>query len=306
MARRIDEEIERQTIELYRQGLSKRIVGEELGISQWNVHKILVRTNEPRRSLSEALMRYPKTDFSGDLAEKARIIGFVEDCGAGFNGKQVHVQTGTTHPAMIKLFNYYFDKYGHVSKTSDYNYRCSLYQWQLQVLLKTQSFGFLVEYKKNPIKFLAEIAENCYEIDRIGSSTDAEGWVGIEYNSGYVIPVLSISNNNRPLLEWTQRTIGGCIGRNNDCYKLNLFREEVVETLRRLPLAHEEKVAAKELVLRYADNGGIGVEALRAYRELRRQIDEEVRLCNLQARLDWIRRHGRPHRYDRDQTIPEI
>jgi len=68
---------------------------------------------------------------------------------------------------------------------------------------------------------------------------------------------------------------------------------------------HEEKTAARGLVLYYADKGGFGQEALTVYAMLRRKIDEEVRLCTLQARLEFISRHGRPHKDDPDQTIPK-
>lgn len=167
------------------------------------------------------------------------------------------------------------------------------------------TFDFLPEYKKNRVGLLAEIAENGYEITRIASLTDAEGYVGIEFNNGYPRAILSIGNKNRQLLERTQKTIGGDMYRSNDCYQLRLFYEDAVEALRKLPLMHEEKVAAKELILCYPDNGGIGMEPFKTYQGLRRRIDEEVQLCTLQARLEFIRKHGKPHGYDRDQTVPK-
>lgn len=112
--------------------------------------------------------------------------------------------------------------------------------------------------------------------------------------------------NNRQLLEWAQKSIGVSIGIDHDSYQLVLRGKGAVEAIRKLPLMHEEKVAAKKLILRRYDNGGIGLEALRDYREHRRRIIEEVRLCTLQARLEFIRKHSRPHRYDPDQTIPRI
>lgn len=95
------------------------------------------------------------------------------------------------------------------------------------------------------------------------------------------------------------------MGRNNNGHQLVVRGEEAVEALRILPIAHAEKVASKELILHHADGGSIGMEALSAYRDLRRRIDEEVRLYTMQARLEWIRRHGKPHQYDSDQTITQ-
>lgn len=302
--KRIDQEIQRQAIELYRlpQKLSPRKIGEQLGISSWTVRNILVRNNETRRSPGRP-QTYEKTDFSGEPREKARIIGFVEDCGARHHGKQIHVQTSTTHPAQLNLFDDIFDSYGHVCRTPIYNKHCSYYELQPYVYLN-DSFDFLSEYKSNPMKFLAETTKNGHEIVRIASLTDTEGWIGIDKDNGYSRVCLSISNSNRRLLEWTQRTIGGDIGRDKDGYQLRLYRKEAVEVLRRLPLAHAEKVASKELILRHYNNGDIGLEALREYRELRGMINEEVQSCKMQARLEWIRRHGKPHKDDPDQTMP--
>lgn len=84
----------------------------------------------------------------------------------------------------------------------------------MQILLELLPFKFVIEYKENPIRFLAENAEDNYEIGRISSQTDAEGWIGIEFNKGHPFAVLDISNNNRQLLELTKRTLGGNISHN--------------------------------------------------------------------------------------------
>lgn len=175
---RTDKETERKAIDLYLQGLSKLKVGQQLEISARRVYNILERNNEPRRSISEALTKYPKTDFGGEMIQLAGVIGFAEDCFVGFGGRQILVQTSTTHTAQIKLFIKRFGEYGHVNYTPGYNKRFSLYQWQLQILLKPQSFAFLLEYKENPMKFLAIINGNGTAHVYIASLTDAEGSVG--------------------------------------------------------------------------------------------------------------------------------
>lgn len=93
--------------------------------------------------------------------------------------------------------------------------------------------------------------------------------------------------------------------RNDDCYQLRLRYYQALDVLTRITIVHEEKAAAKKLILHYANNGGIGLEALMDYRRLRRRIDDEVLLCTMQARLEYIRRKGKPHKDDRDQTIPQ-
>lgn len=305
---RIDPEKEQQAIELYRQGLSEARVARKLGIYPKAVHRILVRHAEPRRSLSEAisiaLTKYPKTDFSGNPTEQARILGFSEDCGLGYAGKHIHVQTSTTHPAQIKLFDETFGVYGHISRTPGYNKQFSIYQWQLQILLN-RSFDFLIEYKDNPMVFLSKIAESGFEYYYIGGLAEAESCVGVYNYRGRIRATLLIANNNRELLEWSRDIIGGSVLRHNDGYNLQLRDEEAIEALRRLPLSHEEKAATKELILKYFGHKGIDSEPLSAYEELRRKIKQQVRLCTTEARLEYIRRHGQPHPNDPDQTIPK-
>lgn len=284
--------------------LSLRTVGKLLGISHQTALQILVRNGRPRRSISEARMIYSKTNFSGAPAEQARHIGFVEDCGVRHLGKQIRIETGSTHPAFLQLFRQNYGKHSHVGMYSSYNKQFALYKWQVYVDLNS-SFEFLPEYKKNPLKFLHTfVYENRQIYVYLGSLTDAEGQVGITLSNGHPRAVLAIYNNNRSLLEWTQETIGGHIYPVRSIYTLQLHGEAAAEALRKLHLTHAEKVAARDLILHYADNGGIGMEALMAYKTLRRRVDEDVRLCTLQARLDWITRHGKPHKDDPDHTFP--
>lgn len=304
MRTRINRETQWQAIEFYRHGLSERGVARELGVSPATVHYILVRHDEPRRTMSEAKMKYPKEDFSDDPAELARIIGFLEDCGARPNRKQIHVATSTTHTAQISLFEDIFARYGHVNKTPGYNKQSSLYYWHVYVDLKRPSFDFVLEYKKNPMKLIAEIDENGCEYNHIGSLTDAEGWIGIADLNDCPKVILEIANNSRQLIDWTRRKLGGGISRTNDCYKLRLYDDQAVEALTKLPISHAEKISARELILRHWYDGGIGLPALWEYQALRRRIDMEVRLCSVQARLEWIKRHGKPHRHDPDKTMP--
>lgn len=303
---RIDEEIERQVIEFYRQEHSIRKIAEMLGICYKTVWTILVRNNEPRRSIG-APQQYPKTAFSGNLLEQARLLGLLEDCAASLHYRQIEVQTSTTHQAMRRLFTKVFGAYGHVSSTPNYASRLEYYQWHLSVDLNN-SFRFVLKYKKNPLKFLrAHISEDDAVYIYIGSLIDAEGWVGIYDNNGHPWTILSATNNNRRLLELGQEKIGGKIGNTSlgHCHQLVLTRELAVKALRRIPITHGEKILTKKLILHSVDKGGIGLRTLREYRALRHRIDKETRLCTLQARLEWIRLHGKPHTKDPDQTIPK-
>ncbi|MDH5704163.1 MAG: hypothetical protein OEY99_08095 [Aigarchaeota archaeon] len=202
----------------------------------------------------------------------------------------------------MRLFYDIFGRYGRVAKTPSYDKTTSQYQWSIHALLNS-SFDFFLGYKKNPKKFLSVIAKVGKEYDYVGGFADAESCVGVYDNNGYPRTHIQIGNNNRKLLEWMQGIIGGSVHRNGDCYLLQMWGREAIEALRKIPVTHAEKVAAKQLILGYADNGRVGLEALGAYRALRRKIDAEVLRSISEAQLEWIRRHGRPHPRDPDQTI---
>lgn len=257
MPRRIDEDMQRRVIELYTddpQELSIRKVAGLLGISYQSARNILIRNNVKRRSVG-GHEKYLKTDFSGDLSEQARILGFTEDCAAKRVYRQLELRTSSTHPSQIELFYDIFRLYGHVGRTTNYNSRHSLYQWQTWVYLNP-TFYFVIEYKNDRVRFLSEITKSTHFYDYVAGLTDSEGHVGIHDINGHPTIILSIGNKYRPLLEWTRGIVGGAIYANENCYQLVLRDEEATEALQRLPICHEEKVAAKELILYYANNRG--------------------------------------------------
>lgn len=127
---RMDPLTERRVLELYQNKelkLSMLRIGELLHICPKTARHILLRNNVRVRSISEACMRYAKTDFSGDLDEKARVLGFINDCSIDYSSRQILVRTSTTHHAQISLFNQIFGRYGHVNELSGYNSRFPLY-----------------------------------------------------------------------------------------------------------------------------------------------------------------------------------
>ena len=73
------------------------------------------------RDISEAHIKYPKRDFSGDLIEKAYLIGFrIGDLHIRRyekNGKVVSAECASTHPEQIALIYNLFKKYGYVRIT---------------------------------------------------------------------------------------------------------------------------------------------------------------------------------------------
>jgi len=74
--------------------------------------------NIKTRDISEAHVKYPKKDFSGDLIEKAYLIGFrIGDLHVRRyeeNGKIISVQCASTRPEQIVLIRNLFKRYGYV------------------------------------------------------------------------------------------------------------------------------------------------------------------------------------------------
>ncbi len=69
----------------------------------------------PVRSQIETATRYQKHPFSGDLSERAYLVGLrMGDVSASKERRQIGVSTTTTHPAQIQMMKNSFYRYSHV------------------------------------------------------------------------------------------------------------------------------------------------------------------------------------------------
>ena len=65
--------------------------------------------------MSEAKTKYKKIHFSGNLNEKAYLLGLrTGDLSAHINWFQIRIGTSTTHPAQVEMLERAFEKYTHV------------------------------------------------------------------------------------------------------------------------------------------------------------------------------------------------
>lgn len=95
--------------------LSSTEIGEKFGINGRTVRKKLEKFRIPRKTVSEALTKKFKKDFSGDLTEKAYFLGLrAGDFHAKRIRKCVRIQTTTTHKAQIELLKDAFEKYSEI------------------------------------------------------------------------------------------------------------------------------------------------------------------------------------------------
>jgi len=105
--------------------LSTWEIGKKYKYSRGTVHRKLKEFGIVTRSRAEAHIIYPRNDFSGDLVEKAYLIGFrIGDLGVRKiypNSKTICIASGSTIPEQIELIKNLFKKYGNVwvKKTKD-------------------------------------------------------------------------------------------------------------------------------------------------------------------------------------------
>lgn len=100
--------------------------------------------NIKTRDISEAHIKYTKKDFSGNLIEKAYIIGFrIGDLHVRIyeeNGRIISVECASTHPAQIILIRNLFKRYGYVRISTPDKYSVIRIQCALN-----SSFNFLLK-----------------------------------------------------------------------------------------------------------------------------------------------------------------
>ncbi len=102
-----------------KQGLSTWAIEKKFGISRSRVHASLRRHGIPTRTIAQSHIRYKRTDFSGNLLEKAYLLGFaIGDLRVrnhnGAHSMTISIGCDSTKPAQITLVRQLFSKYGRV------------------------------------------------------------------------------------------------------------------------------------------------------------------------------------------------
>lgn len=102
--------------ELY---LKKRLntiqIAKMFDVSSTTINRKLIKYGIPIRSKSERMTKYPKKPFSGNLKEKAYMLGLrAGDINACNHFKLIRIQTCSSHPAQVQMINDVFGKYSHI------------------------------------------------------------------------------------------------------------------------------------------------------------------------------------------------
>jgi hypothetical protein len=156
-------------------------IAAKLHTSHGSVWRAMEAFCIPRRTLSEAITKHKRVDFSGDPAEQAYLIGFrsgdlwVRRVKPGPGSRTIMVSCHTTRSEQIALVQSLFSRYGHARITYDRS-------GSQQILCYlNESFGFLLAKQdriaswilRKPALFLAFLAgyvdaEGSFCVDRHG------------------------------------------------------------------------------------------------------------------------------------------
>ena len=154
-------------------------IGNLLGIDPTNVLYWMKKLDVQRRSKSEALTKTMRADFSGDLEEKAYLIGFrlgdlhvckTKPC----SGQTIRIMCASSQSAQIDLIQSLFEQYGYIKITSklDGNTAIDCYV--------NRSFDFLLPKQDKIDEWI--LLDEKYGIAFLAGYIDAEGSFGIDAN----------------------------------------------------------------------------------------------------------------------------
>lgn len=246
--------------------------------------------------------------FPKSFVDKAYLIGLrCGDASAQKIGKQIRATTGTTHPAMIKLFKDVFSDYGRVRCISCRHMKRDetprpRFDWTLQRDLD-QSFKFLVRKPKGVPKWILNDDE-CF-LHFLAGYFDSEGTINITKHGIYLDLRLWLHSEDfeilkgikdklvkllyHPILRIAQKK--GERRHSRDYWQLDIHkRAEVLRLLQSLPLKHEEKRKRRKLALE--------IQNIKRWSEvkdkviaLRETVHAEVERCVREAREDYEKRH---------------
>lgn len=181
-----------ELIKLYiNEQLSTWKIEERYGYSRGTVHKKLKEYGIGTRNLADSHILFPRKDFSGDLIEKAYLIGFkLGDLGVRKihqNSKTICVASGSTIKEQIDLIQKMFSNYGKIwikkAKDNRINIQINL----------NMTFSFLLS--KDFPKWVKKDKESFFSF--LAGYTDAEGTISLSRNMAYY----SLSTCDNFLLE---------------------------------------------------------------------------------------------------------
>lgn len=193
--------------------LSTWKIEKQYGYPRGTVYRKLREYSIKTRNIAESHIIYPRKDFSGDIIEKAYLIGFaIGDLRirkTGSRSETIHIDCGSTRLEQIKLIKKLFSHYGKVW-ISKPNKKGAI---QIEAFLN-ESFDFLLKKRLKIDKWILR-NNNCF-ISFLAGFTDAEGSIGITNKNQ---AIYQLGNYNKDTLIQIRK---GLTGIGFECPKIRL------------------------------------------------------------------------------------
>ena len=173
--------------------LSTWEIEKKFGYPRSTVHRKLKEFGLNTRNIATSHIVFSRKDFSGDIFEKAYLIGFrIGDLNITKRGTQsetIVVKCASTKQGQLELFRNLFSKYGHIlegklTKEGKINIQANL----------NLSFSFLLDKSPDSYKWAFDNKKIFFAF--LAGFTDAEGSFFISQGRG----VFAIGNYDKPLL----------------------------------------------------------------------------------------------------------
>ncbi|MEK7482564.1 MAG: LAGLIDADG family homing endonuclease [Patescibacteria group bacterium] len=163
----------------YKDCLTQKRIGEKLNRHMGSIVRLMKRYGLKTRTADKYHTKYPKYNFSGNLEEKAYLIGFrTGDLDAQLSPSKHLITVGSTSTKaeQINLFKNLFEKYGHIwiSKVREDGNRVFVIRLNL-------TFGFLLPKRDSIPKWIRE--NHNYFLSFLAGYADAEGCIYIAKNN---------------------------------------------------------------------------------------------------------------------------
>lgn len=254
--------------------LSSLKIARTMGVNSRTVRNWLEKFDIPRRSLSEAGTKYPKTPFSGNSKEKAYMLGLRAGDFYAQKLPRIRIKTATTHQAQIELVRKVFSKYNsHIVIYKEFDKRFGFEKWQVYCDLD-DSFEFLLEKLDKIPEWILDNDESFFHF--LVGYADCEGHFRIwRSHDKFVRFSFILTSTNQIILEQIRNklkdmnimshlylnTRAGRISKvgiksNKNIYNLTIYKKENIITLvsKLMQLSqHNEKIWKMNLILESID-----------------------------------------------------
>lgn len=292
--------------------LSQQKIANVFNVQHDTIRRWLDRLDIPVRSqgdsVSLAISRYHKSPFSGDLSEKAYMLGLrYGDISAQRHGRSIRVQTGSTHPALLELFESVFSRYGKINKYPKISKNNKLYEWEYSWCIYSdvnKSFDFMLDKPKRIPEWIIENDKLFYSF--LSGYFDAEGCIFIDYVKGNGSKLVwTVRSTDKHTLEDIHNFLikagfsakfrlakeADGIEYNKDYWSITVCtKNQVLDILRSMKLKHSEKIMKHKLALDLINTNW--KNASEKIVELRNKIKNEVRECVESAEKCYMKQHS--------------